>query len=344
MLHSNAYGTHRVRSVRGARVPLRCIDPRVNSSIHAFDLSPEAWQALEDENRRARHLRMPCCLAQVTLRKSRLGTQFFAHKALGECATAPETEAHLRLKQMAVEVARANGWEAETEVDGGEWRADVLACKGNAKVAVEIQWSPQTNEETMRRQSRYAEFGVRCLWLLRHGRFPVDQSLPVARIGGSLEEGFVALVPTGSSEQCVPMRDFLEAAFTKRLRFGVPLGFSARVSVRAGNMFCWKCGAETQIITGVDVLLGPNDYRFSVAGFDDFSDLLDIVRGRLANDLWIGTIKRRFSKTQDRSYLSNGCAHCDALIGEFHEHNAWDDQREVCTFAIQISDRWRSGA
>jgi Competence protein CoiA-like family len=322
-------------------VPLRCFDPRVNSSIHAFDLSPEAWQALEDENRRERHLRMPCCLAQVTLRKSRRGTQFFAHKAIGECVTTPETEAHLRLKRMAVEVARANGWEAETEVTEGEWRADVLARKGTAKVAVEIQWSPQTNEETMRRQARYVESGVRCLWLLRQGKFPVNHSLPAARIGTSLDEGFVAFVPTGSGEQTVPMRDFLGAAFTKRLRFGVPLGFPARVSVRAGRMFCWKCGAETQIITGIDVLLGPNEYRFSVPDFSDFPDLFEFVRPRLPNDLRIGDIKRRSSKAQERSYLSNACAHCDAFIGEFYEHDAWDDQREVCTFTVQIDERWR---
>jgi hypothetical protein len=64
---------------------------------------------LELENRAKRHLRMPCCSSQVTLKKSRLGTQFFAHKAVGDCSTAPETETHLRLKQMAVAAARAAG-------------------------------------------------------------------------------------------------------------------------------------------------------------------------------------------------------------------------------------------
>jgi hypothetical protein len=323
-------------------MPLRCFDPTTNSSIQAFDLSPDAWQALERENRRARHLIVPCCSAQVILRRSRLGTQFFAHKAVGECVNALETEAHRRLKQMAVEAARANGWEAETEVAEGEhWKADVLACKGTAKVAVEIQWSPQTNEETLRRQARYAESGVRGLWLLRRGGFPVARALPAARIGGNPEEGFVALVPTGSREQRVPMRDFLDAAFRKRLRFGVPLGFTANVSVRAGHMFCWSCGAETQIITGVDVVFGPHEYQFSVPDLGEYPDLFEAVRRRLPNDLCIGAIKRRFSKTQERSYLSNGCAHCDVLLGEFYEHDAWDDQREVCAFPIRIDDRWR---
>jgi competence protein CoiA len=122
-------------------MPLRCLDPE-GQSIHSFDLADRQWQALEFENRKARHLRMPCCSSQVILKRSRLGTPFFAHKAVGACTAAPETEAHLELKRMAVEAARANGWTADTEVTGtslsGEpWKADVLAQKRGRKVAVE---------------------------------------------------------------------------------------------------------------------------------------------------------------------------------------------------------------
>ena len=36
----------------------------------------------------------------------------------------------------------------------------------------------------------------------------------------------------------------------------------------------------------------------------------------------IGTIKARHSRAQQRRYTSNGCAACDALIGEFFLHEA----------------------
>ena len=52
------------------------------------------------------------------LKRSHRGTQFFAHKAVRDCSIAPEKEAHLRRKRMAVEAARANGWDAATEVAG----------------------------------------------------------------------------------------------------------------------------------------------------------------------------------------------------------------------------------
>ncbi|MGH8194856.1 MAG: competence protein CoiA [Woeseiaceae bacterium] len=327
-------------------MPQRCLDP-AGLSIHSFDLTDEQWRSLELENRRARHLRMPCCSSAVTLKRSRLGTPFFAHKAVGTCTTAPETEAHLHLKRMAVEAARGNGWMAHTEVtgtspSGEQWKADVFAQNGKSKVVVEVQWSSQTNEELLCRQERYRQSGVRGLWLLRHPGFPVTRALPAACIGGSLEEGFLALIPSCSgSQQAVAMRGFLDAAFSKRLGFGLPLGIHATVSIRAGFLWCWSCGALTRIITGVDVAFGPDEFGFTIPELGEYSQPLDSVLSRLPGDLEIGRIKPRFSKTQGRSYMSNGCFHCNAFIGEFFEHDAWDEQDTVSTFSIRISKEWR---
>src|SRR5688572_29532466 len=121
-------------------MPLRSVDPATGSSVQAFDLSPNEWMKLGLKNKNERHLRMPCCSSQVVLRRSRRGTQFFAHKAVGVCSTGPETEAHLRLKQLAAQVARDHGWDAGTEIpgpssEGQSWIADVLAVKGRFKVA-----------------------------------------------------------------------------------------------------------------------------------------------------------------------------------------------------------------
>jgi hypothetical protein len=32
----------------------------------------------------------------------------------------------------------------------------------------------------------------------------------------------------------------------------------------------------------------------------------------------VGLIKLRFSRTRNGEYLSNGCVHCDALLGDFY--------------------------
>ena len=329
-------------------MPLRCVNPTINRDILSFDLSPDEWRTLELENKRARYLRMPCCDARVVLKKSSRGTRFFAHKIKGDCVAARETEAHRCLKQMAVEAARASGWDAETEVPGAtpsgdEWRADVLARKGKYRVAVEIQWSAQTGEETRCRQSQYAESGVRCLWLFRQKRIPVDRDLPAARISGDLDGGFVALVPKGYGEQSVPMREFFEATFNKRLRFGLPLGCIALVSVQVAPISCWSCDDQTQIITGVDVDVGPDTYRLTVptlGAHPEHLELFKIVRHHIPDGLGLGDIKRRYSRTQQRSYLSNGCVHCDALSGETFEIDAWYDEKPVCEFTVRVDELW----
>ena len=81
---------------------------------------------------------MSCCDAGVVLKRSRRGPRFFAHKRAVDCAVTGETEHDLRLKQIAVEVARSFGWAAEPEVsgktlDGEDWVADVLAAKGTQR-------------------------------------------------------------------------------------------------------------------------------------------------------------------------------------------------------------------
>ena len=198
------------------------------------------------------------------------------------------------------------GWDAETEVTGrtakGEqWRADVLAQKARSRVAIEIQWSPQTNEETLCRQARYAESGVRCLWLFRHGGFPVSRDLPAVRIGGNPDEGFVALIQTGADEQSLPVQEFFDAVFNKRFRFGLPLGCNATVSVQAGPLPCYRCRATTRIVTGIVVDVGPDKYRFTVPDLDAHLDLFERIRGRIPDGLGIGRIKRRYSNTQKTS-------------------------------------------
>jgi hypothetical protein len=129
--------------------------------------------------------------------------------------------------------------------------------------------------------------------------------------------------------------------FGKRFRFGLQLGSDAIVAIRAGLLSCWSCGADTRIITGIDVAFGPNKLSFTIPEIGDHAQLLESVLSRLPGCLEVGSVKPRFGKTQGRSYVSNGCFHCDALIGEFYEHEAWDEQETVVAFSIRIGKQWQ---
>lgn len=324
-------------------MPLRCLYPD-GSSILAFELEESSWNELAAENRKQRHLRMPCCEAQVSLRRSRRSTQFFAHKAVGACTTAPETETHLVLKKLAVEAARAAGWAAHSEVrgqtpDGEPWIADVLAEKDGRRVAIEIQWSPQTSEETMRRQERYRSSGIRGLWLFRRPGFPITRDLPAACIGGDLENGLTATLPR-SGQDPLPIKKFMNAAFERRLKFGLDPQVSADLEIWTAMMDCWSCGCETKILSHVRVLVAGQSAHF---GVDELGrlDLMDSLRPQLKSINELGLIKYRFSGTVGARYMSNGCAHCNALIGRFYEHHAELDDAPAISMKSPLSSQWR---
>jgi Competence protein CoiA-like family len=339
-------------------MPLRCIDP-TGKSVHSFDLSDEEWDALKLENTNARHLRMPCCNSPVVLKQSHLGTRFFAHRMFDVRNNCGETEVHLEVKNMVVEAVRRQGWTAETEVtgqapDGEQWRADVLAQKGNARAAVEIQWSGQTNDETLRRQERYKQCGIRGLWLLRQPDFPVAHSLPAVCLGGNLRDGFTALIPHYGAQmnardrnhftqwrQAMPLREFLDAAFSGRFRFGVPLDTEARVTVLGAETTCWACPAKTRKLTGIIVEVGPHHCRFELSEIGEHPELLRTVLSHIPRNRNIGEIKPRFSNSLKRAYVSNGCFHCGVIQGEHFNRELYDVEEPLCRFTVTLSEQWR---
>jgi hypothetical protein len=283
-------------------MPLRCIGPD-GQSIQSFDLPEAEWSALRLENRRSQQLRMPCCDASVVMKTSTRGQKFFAHKSRGPCQSAPEIEGHLALKMLAAQAARRAGWTCSTEASGSspsgeKWTADVLAHKGEAKVAIEIQWSPQTNEESLYRQERYRPSGVRCLWLFRRSGFPTSKDFPSARVSGDVTAGFKAHL----GRQEMPVDEFLDAVFAKRFRYGIPLGAKAIVRIR-GTLV----GLEelTPMVMFIDVSVGTHRFCFRGHDLNDFPDLLASCDGRrISKALNIRRINPRYSRRDAHRTLS----------------------------------------
>jgi hypothetical protein len=340
---------------------LSCVDG-LGNRLQSFDLSDDDWREHGAKNRRFHHLRMDCCSAGVVLKQSSRGTRFFAHRSAGRCTSAEEREEHRHLKLMAVEMARATGWQAETEVAGTtptreSWRADVLATKDGAKVAIEIQWSGQTSDETMRRQEQYRQSGVRGLWLLRQPGFPVQHELPAACIGGTLLDGFQALVPAhdrmkarhrsqpDSWRQALPMSDFLRAAFEGRLKFLTLLetvGPDGTIVIEGAMADCWdkRCNYKTQIITSVKIVADRGTFDFGLPDLTDHPQVLAEIIQRLPSSFERRVVQKRYSQTQRRSYVSNGCAKCNRLFGEFMLAHDPNEVSRIAAFPIRVDAPW----
>lgn len=311
-------------------MPLRCLDD-ADRSLDAVALTPVEWAALTATNRRVRHLRMHCCGSPVVLKTSRLGTRFFAHHALGGCASGDESPEHLHLKALAITAARAAGWTAEAEVSGstpgGEpWRADVLATRGKHRVAVEVQWSGQADDETARRQARYAASGVRGLWLFRRPGFAVNADVPAVRVRGTLAAGLTV--------QGLPARDFLAAVFDRRLRFGILTGAAATVTVEGAIATCWGggCGALTRVVTGLAIVHGGSVCTIEIAAIGARPTVLAALGRLLPADPVRGRIRVR----RATGVAVTGCFRCGRPI----EAAARASRTVLATAVVPITPEW----
>jgi len=337
---------------------LRCVNPK-GINIHSFDLSNDEWDQLKQENRKLYHLKMPCCDAKVILKQSRLETRFFAHKTTGTCISALETEEHHFLKHAVMIAARKNGWKANTEVTGNtpsgeEWRADVLALKGKHKVAIEIQWSGQTNEETITRQQRYKESGIRGLWLLRQPGFSITRELPAICIGGDLDKGFNALIPNHSNmtthdrklqenwSQVLSIDEFFNAVFDSRFKFGLPLNSEINIIIRTKKVWCPSCKEKPYVI----FMLGLNysdkvEHKVDLNFFYEHDIIIRKILRSIPDDFKIGINKVKHKKNYTLKDIENTCYFCGEFISTGNFNKSFHKYLKISSVSFKSSLEWQ---
>jgi hypothetical protein len=302
-------------------MPLRAlIDGR---DLVAPLLDETEWDDLRAEVKAKRvALSFPCCDAAACPRVSKPGTRHFFHRRANGCSSAGETFQHLWAKAEIVRACADAGWAAQTEVAGDGWRADVLASRGNAKVAFEVQWSPQDEETCRFRQQRYGAVGIRGCWLYRgETPSPAERELPIFRLVPDKET--VALVELAGRRFGV--REFATSLLGGKVRYSATR--NARLRVSFVDYRCWNCKRPAHIYYAQQQSRCGHSLSWSTAeGWEDADGfdpaVLNLVRGWLAAEgsssgIKLGAIKTRHSKTLASSYLSFGCPHCNRIFGNF---------------------------
>jgi len=248
-------------------MPLHCQSP--DGPVFAFLHDENSWHALKEANRIRRHLRMPCCQVPVVLKRSSLGTLFFAHQRSGACNTEPESREHLLAKEITARAALSVGWIAATEsrdlAEPPTWVADVLCTRAEkpGKIAFEIQWTRQTHAETERRQAAYASAGVRGLWLMRQRDLPISRTTPAFRLvltkdshvpfevwfPGSRYSPELAVrtrIADGDWGQRIELDRFVRGALSGALKFDPLLGRRSEVTVSLPQQHASNASATSE--------------------------------------------------------------------------------------------------
>jgi hypothetical protein len=78
---------------------------------------------------------------------------------------------------------------------------------------------------------------------------------------------------------------------------------------------CWKCGRNTVALVAVSPMGAREEDELFLT---DEPAALALAAAHLpVGTSQVGEIKKRASRTAGETYLSNGCFHCDALLGNF---------------------------
>jgi competence protein CoiA len=119
---------------------------------------------------------------------------------------------------------------------------------------------------------------------------------------------------------------------------------SVKVSVRIAPVYCWSCGAEFHIVPSVELATDGESVECSVSDFTAYPHLVAAIQASLPGELKVGALKARHSQMRGRSYISNGCFHCDALFGDHYEIHARYDEEVAAVFEGVPSKDWREMA
>lgn len=228
--------------------------------IDASELDDDGW-ALLRRGHRAQNLAMVCG-RRATPKVSKLGLRFFAHAPGDECGlheSGPESAEHQQAKRILADAAAQRGWNATIEAIAPDrsWIADVLLERDGVQVALEVQWSPQSDEVFARRTMRYLESGVRCVWFLGPANHRRDVQRAY-RVSGDLDDLYMSSPGLlGEPAELLRLDDAARRLFGGEVRESVELRAEA-LHIEYFVRRCWRdeCGKwyARWYLAGVDAM------------------------------------------------------------------------------------------
>lgn len=322
-------------------MPLRAyID---GEEVVSLNLTEEEWYVLKKRIRaKTTAVKLPCCGQEGHLRKSSRGLKHFVHpKSAFTCNWKPESPDHLKAKTEILEGCEDAGWPARPEIAEANWQADVLAQKGDKRIAFEVQLSKQTLEETESRQERYRNSGVRGCWFFKRmpNGLPPSKHLPAFEIFKEKDQAYIFYSVIGNRKMSV--KYLTESLLKGKFKYCENLSITPpqKIIIAFFEIACWKCkknqhlyavsqGDEVEASCGESIALGSIETLFNTEldkHPEVYKAVKSICQSAEGKHLKVGQLKQRYSKTVKESYLSHGCYYCDALFGDFFLLHEKDD-------------------
>lgn len=334
-----------------------------DKTIYSFHYALRDWITLKEDKRSS--FKMSCCNTPAILKTSKLGTQFFSHKAKPtdtDCSSGGETAEHIHIKYLVSKTLFKCGWDVEVEKrgvssKGEEWIADIYATKARAKIAIEVQWSPQAFIETKRRQLVYKNSGVRGLWLLRSGSMkhrdaitgdylyktkdvPVfsvyknkkEASSPYQVFNVNKEDTEEGLIYDRFEPIALDLEDFISKMVSSQIKFYPKYSRTTELFLKIIKQKCWACKRSMNSVaevgyrnTNYGVVYEDRHHSGHITDYD--RSTIQIINDNFSQDYGFAPLKSMYSKTAGGNFISNSCPHCGSLMGNFFTDQAFIEAR-----------------
>ena len=229
---------------------------------------------------------------------------------------------------------------------------DVFITHGDKNYAFEIQITPQSLKKTRERQANYRRDGIVCCWLFEKEPSKIQlemEELPIFKL--DLLDGLLFVSLKG--RKSLPIDTFVKDFISGKIKFCQHIKPLPVINVNFIEYPCWKCGAlnhiyyldnfhtpcNIMIYNDKDCLWGDKEALFNpkvTAAIQEYSKTDE------GKHLVLPSIKKRFSNTVGKSYMSFGCSKCDTIFGDFYIHeaiieNIYEESKETVTIEAQIN-------
>jgi len=312
--------------------------------IESCNMTTGEWAELK-RNYRTSGLVMACGQAGVP-KTSTLGTQFFAHKSNTDCRLhegGPESTEHLATKAAVARAAREIGWDAVIEFPAADraWIADVLVTNGERIIAIEAQWSAQSQADFERRQARYEAVGIECFWLTAAVNKYNASTVPHHALSGSV--GNLRVWLPSLTDLNLDLGEGIKAILQGEI---VPVAefVATCAAIKTQMSKCWKCDRWMSLWTVTELDLesrcgGDTTLKWSMPwvpwALQRHEQALEatIRQAIQISDLPAPiALRSRRSTIADRTYLAMNCPSCGAVQGD--GRLAW--RRDADEYAVPL--------
>ena len=234
------------------------------------------------------------------------------------------------VKEAIISIANKHNWIVEKNAVGYGWKADLVIKSPNKSIGFILYKSTRNIKE---KQAAMSEDGIYACWLGSKYIDYIDNDLyPYFEI--EIQDGLI-MVKESKCER-VSLGDLILAIMDNRLNVVDTLSVD-KLKIRFEPINCYSCGYKHYLYFVIGfisekfpILASSEGLSELQVGFDEFDPIvISSVKRYLENhpelNYPMGEIKKRYSNTLEKEYISFGCPKCDGLVGDHYYSEHYND-------------------